>query len=90
MTDCVELIFFSATFSYGVNKYTINFVRERDKAHKTGTVVKNPPSSLQRASDWELIVDLKRKLIFPQSVAVTSLRPDMVLPIQEHKNHHIC
>ncbi len=57
----------------------ITFVREGDKAHKTGTVAKNPPSSLQRASDWELRVDLKRKLVFPQDVAVTSLRPDMVL-----------
>ncbi len=57
----------------------ITFVREWDKAHKTGTVVKNPPSSLQQASDWELRVDLRRKLVFPQDVAVTSLQPDMVL-----------
>ncbi|KAL1247042.1 hypothetical protein QQF64_034477 [Cirrhinus molitorella] len=42
-------------------------------------VAKNPPSFLQQASDWELRVDLKRKLVFPQDVAVTSLRPDMVL-----------
>ncbi len=42
----------------------ITFVREGDKAHKTGTVAKNLPSSLQRASDWELRVDLKRKLVF--------------------------
>ncbi|KAL1250852.1 hypothetical protein QQF64_018648 [Cirrhinus molitorella] len=57
----------------------ITFVREGDKTHKTGMVAKNPPSFLQRASDWELRVDLKRKLVFPQDVAVTSLRPDMVL-----------
>ncbi|CAM4377895.1 unnamed protein product [Leuciscus chuanchicus] len=55
------------------------FVREGDKAHKTGTGAKNPPSTLQRAFDWELRVDLKKKLVFPQDVAVTSLRPDMVL-----------
>ncbi|XP_065816582.1 trace amine-associated receptor 1-like [Labrus bergylta] len=57
----------------------ITFVREGDKAHKTSMVAKNPPSTLQRASDWELRVDLKRKLVFPQDVAVTSHRPDMVL-----------
>ncbi len=51
----------------------ISFVREGDKAHKTGTVAKNPSSSLQLASDWEFRVDLKRKLVFPQDVAVTSL-----------------
>ncbi|CAM4733730.1 unnamed protein product [Leuciscus chuanchicus] len=55
------------------------FVREGDKAHKTGMGAKNPPSTLQRAFDWELRVDLKKKLVFPQDVAVTSLRPDMVL-----------
>ncbi len=54
-------------------------MKERDKAHTIGTVAKKPASSLQRASDWELRVDLKRKLVFPQDVAVTSLRPDMVL-----------
>ncbi len=57
----------------------ITFVRKGDKAHKTGTVVKNPPSSLQKTSDCELRVDLRRKLVFPQDVAVTSLQPDMVL-----------
>ena len=57
----------------------ITFVREGDKTHKTGTVAKIPPFSLQGASDWELRVDLKRKLVFLQDVAVTSLRPDMVL-----------
>ncbi|CAM4625186.1 unnamed protein product [Leuciscus chuanchicus] len=57
----------------------ITFVREGDKAQKTGTEAKNPPSILQQASDWELTIDLKRKLVFPQDVAVTSLRPDMVL-----------
>ncbi|KAM7009825.1 scavenger receptor cysteine-rich domain-containing protein DMBT1-like [Tautogolabrus adspersus] len=57
----------------------ITFVRKEDKAHKTSTATKNTPSTLQRASDWELRVDLKRRLVFPQDVAVTSLRPDMVL-----------
>lgn len=57
----------------------ITFVREGDKVHKTSMVAKNSPSLLQRASDWELRVDLKRKLVFLQDMAVTSLRPNMVL-----------
>lgn len=60
-----------------------NFIREGDKAPRSRTTPKNPPSILHRASDWELSVDLKRKLVFPQDVAVTSLQPDM-----EHENHH--
>lgn len=33
----------------------------------------------QCASDWKLSVNLKRQLVFPQDVAVTSLRPNIVL-----------
>lgn len=33
----------------------------------------------QCTSDWKLSVNLKRQLVFPQDVAVTSLRPDIVL-----------
>lgn len=55
----------------------IQFQRQGDKATKRAA--KNPPSILHRASDWEMQVDLKKKLVFPQEVAVTSLRPDMVL-----------
>lgn len=63
----------------------IAFVSEGVKTRKTGTVTKTRPSTLQGASDWELSVDLKRKLIFPQDVAVTSLRPDMVLVSRSKK-----
>lgn len=59
------------------------FVRKGDKTRRpktnTSTVANIRPFTLQGASDWELSVDLKRKLVFPQDVAVTSLRPDMVL-----------
>ncbi|KAJ8338397.1 hypothetical protein SKAU_G00373630 [Synaphobranchus kaupii] len=57
----------------------VNFISEGDKAPRARTTAKNLPSILQRASDWEMQVDLKRKLVFPQDVAVTSLWPDMVL-----------
>ncbi|KAL0151335.1 hypothetical protein M9458_053329, partial [Cirrhinus mrigala] len=33
------------------------------------------PSILLQASDWEMQVDLKKKLAFPEEVAVTTLRP---------------
>jgi len=34
---------------------------------------------LTSAQDWDLKVDLGRQLKFPETVAITSLRPDMVL-----------
>ncbi|CAJ1075238.1 LOW QUALITY PROTEIN: uncharacterized protein LOC109089580 [Xyrichtys novacula] len=34
---------------------------------------------LATARDWQLLVDLGRQLRFPDTIAVTSLRPDMVL-----------
>lgn len=57
----------------------ITFVREGDKAHKTSKVAMISTSVLQRASDWELRVDLRKKLVFPQEVVATPLRPDIVL-----------
>ncbi|KAL7407597.1 hypothetical protein ABVT39_010718 [Epinephelus coioides] len=53
----------------------INFLSEGDKARW-------PRTSLTVCSvlpNWEMQVDLKRKLVFPQDVAITFLRPDMVL-----------
>ena len=32
-----------------------------------------------KAADWELQVDLRNRLVFPQDVVVTALRPDMIL-----------
>ncbi len=37
-----------------------------------------PASILDRAQSWEMVVDLKRKLVFP-SVVQTTQRPDMVI-----------
>eukprot|EP00064_Thunnus_orientalis_P005053 superscaffoldBa00000481_g5066 len=56
----------------------INFQREGVKA-PGATTAKNPPSILHWASDLEMQVDLNNQLVSPQEVAVTSLRPDMVL-----------
>ena len=53
---------------------------------KTRTTAKNPPSILHRASDWEMQVDLKKRLVFPEEVAVTSLQPDVILLSRSTKN----
>ena len=34
---------------------------------------------LSIATDWKLQVDLEYRLIFPQEISTTNLRPDMVL-----------
>ena len=38
-----------------------------------------PNSLLQEAQDWECLVDLERALQFPSDVALTRLRPDVVI-----------
>ncbi len=67
----------------------ITFVREGDKAHKTGTVAKNLPSSLQRASDWSW------EWTWRGSLSPTGRGSDLPptrygLAIPEHENHHSC
>lgn len=62
-----------------------HFHLQGKKAPRPKTSSKQPRSILQYASDWELRVDLKRKLVFPQEVAVTTLRPDMVLTSRSTK-----
>jgi hypothetical protein len=51
----------------------ISFVREGEMAQKTCKLT----GILPQASDWELQVDLDRRLVFP--VVQTNLRPDIVL-----------
>ena len=56
---------------------TIKFVKE-------GTQVKNRPPKPHRGilhltNDWILLSDLSGILIFPESIAITSLRPDIVI-----------
>lgn len=51
----------------------IRFVREGEvcqKGEKTG---------LKKGEEWEVMVDLKERLVFPQEIVITNLRPDMVL-----------
>ena len=58
---------------------SVNFVREGQSGFSGSRKRLFSKSLLDKASDWELLVDLDKKLIFPQDVLVTNLRPDMVL-----------
>ena len=58
---------------------------------------KTKPSKLARtnsvlstiASDRQLLVDVQKKLRFPEEIAATSMRPDMLLISRESKTIHI-
>jgi hypothetical protein len=53
----------------------IPFVKE-DQTGRAG----NPRKGiLSTAKDWQMEVDLKKKLKFPEEITVTKLRPDIVL-----------
>ncbi|TDH01092.1 hypothetical protein EPR50_G00176520 [Perca flavescens] len=54
-------------------------VREGNHTPTVKATAKHSPSILQRAFDWEMQVDLRSRLVFPQDIAATSLRPDLVL-----------
>ncbi|XP_078613160.1 uncharacterized protein LOC144882913 [Branchiostoma floridae x Branchiostoma japonicum] len=57
-----------------------DFVKEGGKGQRRG---KRAPDeglgSLPSAGDWVLQVDLDRKLVFPEEIAVTNQRPDAVI-----------
>ena len=55
----------------------IPFVKEG--ATKPGTQAKPVSGILSRASDWEVLLDLNQRLVFPMEVAVTDMRPDLVI-----------
>ena len=54
----------------------INFVKAGEKIQRKRSEKTNLLSS---ADDWQLIVDLETQLKFPRHIAVTSLRPDLIL-----------
>ena len=53
----------------------INFIRSGENA----AAGQRSKGILASANDWEMQVDLKKQLKFPEEIAHTSLRPDMVL-----------
>ena len=58
-----------------MKRVAIQFVQEGEKVHKTI----RRRGSLEDACDWEMQVDLGGKLVVPQEIASTNLRPDIVL-----------
>ena len=62
----------------GSNYNTIKFVKEGQKPNKTNKKTKTE-GVLHTASDWKLKVDLEDGLVIPVSLAITSLRPDILL-----------
>ncbi|KAL7879620.1 hypothetical protein SRHO_G00018740 [Serrasalmus rhombeus] len=64
------------------SKKTIAFVRAREQA---APVKRSPAGILTTARDWQLLVDLKLQLKFPSHIAVTTLRPDIVLVSESTK-----
>ena len=64
----------------------IKFVKEGARNHKNNkTIHKDGASILSKADDWKIDVDLHKKLVFPQNIVTTSLRPDIVLHSLEAK-----
>lgn len=57
-------------------KETITFVRVGEKITPAARTTSS--GLLTSAQDWELKVDLGKQLKFTETVAITSLRPDMV------------
>ena len=55
----------------------INFVKEIDPV--LVTMVKPGRGILTAANDWSLLTDLETQLMFPQEIALTDLRPDLVI-----------
>ncbi|XP_051928401.1 uncharacterized protein LOC127604984 [Hippocampus zosterae] len=62
---------------------TIAFVRAGDKP--TAASRTSSAGILTSARDWQLLVDLEKKLKFPSHIAVTTLRPDIVLVSESTK-----
>ena len=60
----------------------IRFVKKGEKTTHTETETR---CYLDSASDWRLIVDLDGRLKVPEEVAVTDMRPDMLLISEETK-----
>ena len=66
----------------GARPQQIRFLREGEKGKPT-TSPSLRTGLFQRASDWTMKADIGRRLVFPQQVAVTSMRPDIVILSEE-------
>ena len=55
---------------------SIKFVREGTTPKRAEEVSEGIKD---RSEQWEVLVDLEKRLVFPQDIVITTLRPDMVL-----------
>ena len=55
----------------------INFVKETDPV--LVSMVKPGRGILTATNDWSLLIDLETQLMFPQEIALTDLRTDLVI-----------
>ena len=65
----------------GRKKERIQFVKEGQTAKKKPLTT---PSILDEGEQWEMLVDLKKKLVFP-NIVQTTLRPDIVIWSEKNK-----
>ncbi|XP_063056078.1 uncharacterized protein LOC134450153 [Engraulis encrasicolus] len=63
-------------------KNNITFVKAGEQVTPAN---KAPTGILTSAKDWQLLVDLEKQLRFPSNIAVTTLRPDIVLVSESTK-----
>ena len=66
-----------STNNQDVRQHPPSFVREGEKQRARPSHPDLGP--LNAARDWQMQVDLDRRLIFPPEIATTTLRPDLVL-----------
>lgn len=69
---------------------SVNLKREGDKAPKARTIAKNLLCILYRASDWEIRVELKKRLVFSEEVAANVTLTRRGSSVKEHKKHLSC
>ena len=68
----------SLFFSICIRPQFISFVREAETTR--GKQLKTAAGGiLATSNDWQMQADVNRKLAFPQHIANTNLRPDIVL-----------
>ncbi|XP_049336392.1 uncharacterized protein LOC125802421 [Astyanax mexicanus] len=72
----------SSSKNHHAPKKAIYFVKagEKPRTNKHATA-----GLLHTASDWQLQVDLGKQMRFPQQIATTTLRPDMIMTSQSSK-----
>ena len=70
-------------FDEEVNTPQLTFLKAGKKTKKR--LKETNVGLLNLASDWTLLADLENKLVFPAFIAVTVLRPDIVIQFLKNR-----